>query len=387
MRIALVHNYYQQPGGEDQVFVAETLLLKKHGHYVYNYTIHNDSVSQYSKTALTKNTFWNSDTFEELRTILRQEQIQVMHVHNTFPLLSPSIYYAAKAEGVAVVQTLHNYRLLCPSATLFRADRVCEACVGRAPWPGVIHACYRESHVASSVVAAMLMYHRASHTWEAMVDVYVALTDFMKAKFVQGGLPEAKIVVKPNFLNAVPITPGEIENYALFVGRLSEEKGLSVLISAWRNLGSRIPLKIVGDGPLAMHVEGAVDSTRGIEWLGWQPRDRVLELMRHANMLIFPSLWYEGLPLTILEAFAMGLPVLASNLGSMTSLIEHQRTGLHFEPGDAVALEAQVNWALMHPAELILIRKAARAEFEGKYTAEANYPQLMQIYERALALN
>ena len=267
MRVVLVHNYYQQPGGEDQVFAAEGRLLEARGHHVYRHTVHNDEVSGYNKAALAKATLWNGDSYRELRAIFRRERAEVVHVHNTLPLVSPAVYYAAKAEGVAVVQTLHNYRLLCPAATFLRDGRVCEDCLGRAPWPGVVHACYRDSVAASSVLASMLTYHRARRTWTEMIDVYVALTEFAREKFVEGGLPEAKIVVKPNFLDSHLSTPEEPKAYALFVGRLSKEKGLSVLLSAWRTLGARIPLKIVGDGPLAQEVDRAAREVPGSS--GW----------------------------------------------------------------------------------------------------------------------
>ena len=385
MRIVLVHNYYQQPGGEDEVFAAEGRLLERYGHQVYRHTVHNDEVSHYGKAALAKATIWNSASYEQLRTILRRERAQVVHIHNTLPLISPAAYYAAKAEGVAVVQTLHNYRLLCPAATFRRDGHVCEDCLGKTPWPGVVHACYRDSYAASGVLASMLTYHRARRTWDAAVDVYIALTEFAKEKFVEGGMPEAKIVVKPNFLDSDLSAFGKREDYALFVGRLSEEKGLSVLLSAWRTLGARVPLKIVGDGPLAPEVEKAAKETPGVMWLGRQPREEVLNLMSRAYMLMFPSVWYEGFPMTLVEAFAAGLPVVASRLGSMASIIDHKRTGLHFEPGDPAALAAQVVWALDHPAELEHVRKLARAEFEAKYTAAVNYPQLLGIYEKALS--
>ena len=380
-----MHNYYQQPGGEDQVFAAEGQLLEKHGHHVYRHTVHNDEVSRYGKAALAKATLWNSASYEELRTILRRERAEVVHIHNTLPLVSPAAYYAAKAEGVAVVQTLHNYRLLCPAATFLRDGHVCEDCLGKTPWPGVVHACYRDSVAASGVLASMLTYHRARRTWTEMIDVYVALTEFAREKFVEGGLPEAKIVVKPNFLDSNLAVSEAPKGYALFVGRLSKEKGLSVLLAAWRTLGARIPLKIVGDGPLAQEIEKAAQEVAGVEWLGRQSRERVLELMQNAHMLVFPSIWYEGFPMTLVEAFAAGLPVVTSQLGGMASVVEHKRTGLHFRPGDPAALEAQVEWALDHPAELKGMRRAARAEFSAKYTAEANYPQLMEIYEKALA--
>ena len=384
MKILQVHNYYQQPGGEDQVFAAEGELLGRRGHTVFRFEAHNDDVAQYGRLALAKATVWNDESYERLRALLREHRPQILHVHNTLPLISPAAYYAAKREGVAVVQTLHNYRLLCPAATFFRDGHVCEDCLGKAfPWPAVAHACYRD-RAASSVVASMLAYHRARHTWRDAVDAYIALTPFSKEKFVEGGLPENKIFVKPNFLGADPGAGAGSGGYALFVGRLTEEKGLGTLLDAWTTLGAQMPLKIAGDGPLSPEVSKRAQTTEGVTWLGRQPREEVLALMKSASLLVFPSTWYEGFPVTLVEALAVGLPVVASNVGSMASLIDHERTGLHFRAGDAADLAEKVAWALAHPAQLAHMRKEARAEYLNNYTADQNYQQLMDIYERAL---
>ena len=376
-----MHNHYQQPGGEDQVFAAEGDLLEAHGHRVLRYTVHNDRASGMSKPALAKATVWNGTAYQELRALIRRERPQVAHFHNTFPLISPAGYYAARAEGVPVVQTLHNYRLLCPNALFFREGRACEDCLGKTlPWPGVVHACYRGSRPTSGAVATMLTAHRASGTWTRAVDAYVALTEFARQKFVQGGLPTDKVVVKPNFVGSDPGAGEGAGGYALFVGRLSKEKGVRTLLAAWQRLRGKVPLKVVGDGPVAPEVAKAAEQLRGVEWLGRQPIDRVIALMKDAQSLVFPSVWYEGFPMVIAEAYAVGLPVIASDLGSMSSLIDHGRTGLRFRPGDPQDLAAQVEWASEHPAELERMRRGARAEFEAKYDAGRNYQMLLEIY-------
>jgi glycosyltransferase involved in cell wall biosynthesis len=227
----------------------------------------------------------------------------------------------------------------------------------------------------------MLTIHGALSTWQGTVDMYIALTEFARQKFVQGGLPAEKITIKPNFVSPTPEAGEGRGKYALFVGRLSQEKGVDTLLAAWDNLKGKVPLKIVGDGPLAANVAKAAEKFREVEWLGRQPEDRVLALMKDAQTLLFPSVWYEGFPMVIAEAYAVGLPIIASDLGSMSSLIDHGHTGLHFRPGDPKDLAARVEWASTHPAELKQMRKGARAEFEAKYTAEKNYSRLIEIYE------
>lgn len=385
MRVLFLHNQYQQAGGEDQVFAAESELLEARGHQVLRYTAHNDRVAKMSRRALARTTLWNTEAYRELRELIRKERPHVAHFHNTFPLISPAAYYAARAEGVPVVQTLHNYRLLCLNSLLYREGRVCEECLGSAvPWKGVAHACYREDRKASGAVATMLITHRALGTWRKAVDAYAVFTEFAREKFVQGGLPEKKLMVKPNFVDPDPGMGEGKGGYALFVGRLSQEKGVDTLLAAWERLGEKVPLKIVGDGPLAPRVAEAAGRLKGVAWLGRQPRERVLALMKDAWALIFPSGCYEGFPVVLAEAYAAGLPVIACDLGSMSSLVDHGRTGLHFRPGDPPDLATQVEWASTHPVEMEQMRREARSEFETKYTAERNYEALMGIYQTVL---
>jgi len=387
VRVLLIHNHYQQPGGEDVVFAAEADLLRAAGHHVSTYTRSNDEVralGAWGRLALPARWIWARDSVQALRQIIAREKPDVAHFHNTHFMISPAAYYACRAAGVPVVQTLHNYRLLCPNALFLRGGAVCELCLGRTPpWPGVVYGCYRASRLQTAGVAAMLTFHRWRHTWQEQVDGYIALTDFARQKFIQGGLPAEKIAVKPNFLP----DPGEgqgREPFALFAGRLSAEKGLDVLAAAWEGLD--VPLKIAGDGPLRASLERqtAITCPAIVTLLGQQPHAAVLSLLRQARFLVVPSTYYESLPTTVLEAFACGTPVIAARLGALAEVVADGRTGLHFTPGDAADLAAKVAWAWAHPEEMAALGRNARAEYEARYTPERNYELLMAIYRAAI---
>ncbi len=382
MKILSVHNSYQQPGGEDQVFAQEAELLRAHGHEVLPYQASNDQVDGARGLVLLRNAIWNRDVHQQLRALMQRERPDVVHVHNTFPVISPAVYYAAEQEGIPVVQTLHNYRLLCPAATLFRDGRPCEDCVSRRiPWPGVLHGCYRGSRMATSAAAAMLATHNYWQTWNNTVSAYIALTGFARDKFIHGGLPANKIFVKPNFLQADPGLAEAKGNYALFAGRLTPEKGIGTLLEAWRTLGPELPLQIAGDGPMAREVEKASREMEHVTWLKWLPPAETLQKMKDAAVLILPSTWYEGFPMILAEAFAVGLPVIASNLGSMSSIVDHLRTGLHFTAGNASDLVDKVRWFRAHSAAAASMRAEARLEYQTKYTGNSNYAQMMVIYK------
>jgi glycosyltransferase involved in cell wall biosynthesis len=384
MKLLLVHNYYQQRGGEDVVFEAEARLLEDHGHRVLRYIAGNSGLADLPQVVLGGMAIWNTATYRDLRSLLQSEKPDVVHVHNTLPVISPAAYYAARAARVPVVQTLHNYRLLCPSGILFRDGHVCEACMHRAvPLPSVRYACYRGSRAASAAVATMLVVHRALGTWSRAVDLFLALTEFARGKFIEDGVAADKILVKPNFTPdpGVQTTGGD---YALFVGRLSPEKGIATLLRAWRQVGSRLPLRIIGDGPEAPLVETAARAGPGVEFLGRRDPADVVKAMVGARLLVFPSEWYETFGMTIIEAYAVGVPVLASDLGAMSSLVQHRRTGLHFRPGDSDDLIRQVDWALAHPVEMRAMGRTARQEYEAHYTPERNYELLTQAYRSAI---
>jgi glycosyltransferase involved in cell wall biosynthesis len=389
LRILQVHNAYQQSGGEDAVRSSEDSLLRSAGHVVIHYFRDNNEIAAYGllkKSTLGLRTIWAWDSHREITELLRAERPDVAHFHNTFPLISPAAYYACRAAGVPVVQTLHNYRLLCPAGVLFRCGRVCEECIKHSLWRGVLHACYRSSRGKTSAVALMLTVHRWLGTWMHVVDCYITLTEFSRRKFIEAGLPAEKIAVKPNFVRADPGTCKGAGECAVFVGRLSGEKGLQTLLTAWELLNSRIPLEIVGDGPLRPTLQNEAQRRMmgGVHFRGWMVPDETLAAIKQARFLVFPSECYEGFPVAIAEAFACGVPVIASRLGAMQEIVQDGCTGLHFTPGNADDLAAKVGWAWAHPKEMAAMGRAARAEYEAKYTAERNYQMLMEIYQRVL---
>lgn len=389
MKILIVHNSYQQPGGEDVVFEQERRLLKRAGHNVITYHRSNWEVRAYSglsQVQLALRTIWSTETRKEISQLLKHEKPDLVHVHNTFVMISPSIFAACRQVGVPVVQTLHNYRLYCPAATLFRDGHTCEDCVERSLWQGVAHGCYRDSRMATAGVALMLVVRRQRQTTQD-VDCYIALSGFARSKFVEAGLPEDKVLVKPNFVHPDPGINGNSErNYVLFVGRISGGR-IRLMLAAWARLNKlRIPLVIIGGGPELPQLEKEA-SRRGlteVRFLGQLPRDQTLAAMHRARFLVFPSEWYENFPLTIAESFACGVPVICSRLGAMQEIVEDGRTGLHFTTSDAADLASRVEWAWNHPEGMEVMGKEARREYEDKYTAEKNYPMLMEIYQCAL---
>lgn len=382
MNILMVHNRYQFRGGEDECFEEEIDLLRANNHTLDSYEENNHRLANISALRSAQKTTWSQETFDAVGKKLATNTYDLVHIHNFLPLVSPSVYYAARANRVPVVQTLHNYRLLCPNGLFFRQGKVCEDCLGKnIPWPSVLHGCYKESRLASAAVASMLSTHHLLSTWSNKVDAYIALTEFARNKFVQGGLPSHKIFVKPNFVAANSEIGNGSGNYAIYVGRLSVEKGIDVLINAWEKPSTNLPLKIVGDGPLANDVLKAAQENPKIEWLGRKSKEEVYSLIGEAKFLIFPSKWYETFGRVAIEAFSKGTPVIASKHGAIEEIVEHKRTGLHFKPGDSKDLASQVAWAQSHEQELTQMRQEARIEFEAKYTAKANYQKLMAIYE------
>jgi exopolysaccharide biosynthesis WecB/TagA/CpsF family protein len=389
MKILLAHNSYQQAGGEDAVVAAEAALLAERGHQVITYRRSNEELNGdglIGQALVGLRTTWSSRSHREIAQLLKREKPDVAHFHNTFPLISPAAYYACEEIGVPVVQTLHNYRLLCPGANFLRDGQVCEACLQQPlAWTGIAHGCYRGSRGATAAVAAMQTAHRGMRTWQTKVNVYIALSEFARRKFIEGGLPGNRIVVKPNFVKGdfrQKTGPGK---YALFVGRLSEEKGVLVLLSAWRKMRAAIPLRIVGDGPLLERLsrEAKESPLPWVELTGRQTPEEVRSSLLGASVLISPSICYENFPLAIAESFASAVPVIGSRLGSIAEIVQDGITGLHFEAGNAADLAAKVEWAWNHPEELVRMGSAARARYEANYTVARNYEVLMDTYHRA----
>lgn len=385
MKVLQVHNFYQQAGGEDQVVAAEHALLSSHGHTVLQYTVHNDAVTQIPPASVAVKTIWNSETYRNIQRLVQNERVDLLHVHNTLPLVSPSVYSAAAAQNVPVIQTLHNYRFLCPAATLYREGQICELCLPKTiKLPAMEHRCYRNSFAASAAVSGMLAVHGFRGTYQRKVQTYIALTEFARAKFCEGGLPPKRITVKPNFIAADPGIGQGSGGYALFAGRLTEEKGLAILLDAWSQNPQAPMLKIAGDGPLQSYVREKSATLLNVEYLGPCNHSRVLELLKDALFLAFPSRWYEGMPMVILESMACGTPVVAFSLGSMRDLVLENQNGIALPPQDPLALSGFLqNW-VQFASVLTALRRAARAHFEAHFTAEKNYGLLLNIYQQAL---
>jgi glycosyltransferase involved in cell wall biosynthesis len=379
MKILVAHNAYQHRGGEDTVVEAEVALLRDYGHEVELYRQHNDAIKQMPRAAAAVSTIWSRRSAGEVDRLCESFQPDVIHVHNTFPLISPSLYWTAARRKVPVVQTLHNFRLLCPQAIFLRDGKVCEDCVGKLPWRSVTRKCYRDSALQSAVVTGMLAAHRAIGTYRERVTRYIALNAFARDKYIEGGLPSDLIRIKPNFVPSTAAPDCTLRRGGLYVGRLSSEKGLEVLADAVRRL--RQPdLDVIGSGPLAPLARDVL----GDRCLGYRPLDDIMARMHAAQFLVVPSICYENSPRTIVEAFACGLPVIASRLGALIDIVKDGVTGLLFNPGDAADLADKIAWARSHPEQMLRMGRAARAEYEANYTPQHNYKLLMDIYDDAI---
>jgi glycosyltransferase involved in cell wall biosynthesis len=395
MKVLMAHNYYQSssPSGEDGVFKNEIELLRNNGVNVVTYKKHNDKINDYGlggKLLLPFNNIWSTRTYREIKEVIRKEKPDIAHFHNIFYLISPSAYYACREAGVPVVQTLHNFRFFCINGLLMRNGQVCEECIGKSPWKGVKYGCYRDSQIYSFPIGLADAIHRSFGTWKNKIDAFIALTEFGKKKFIECGLPQEKLFVKPNFLPNPPAANYSHKGYAAFIGRISIEKGINSLINAFNMLRlnsiNQLSLKIIGDGPLKDNYEDIVQTGKinNIEFTGRKGFDEAMELLRNAQFMVMSSIWYEGFPMVIREAFACGKPVIASRLGAMAELVEDGKTGLLFDPGNPVDLAAKMKWMIEHEAECIEMGKNARKVFEEKYTAERNFQILMNIYKEVL---
>jgi len=391
--ILMIHNYYQShaPSGEDGVFREDEELLRAKGHKITLYTRHSDEINEFSllrKMSLLWQITWSRESYKAIEELIRHEKPDIAHICNTFPLVSPSVYFACRKYQIPIVQTIQNYRLFCSAGIFFRGNGICEECLGYGQIRAIKYGCYRNSRLQTLPLVCMHQVHRSLGTWIRYVDIYIAATEFSRRKLIEAGLPAERIAVKPNFFLVLPEPSYEHENYAVFFGRLSVEKGVRTLLTAWKKLAD-IPLKIAGDGALRKEVESATRNKDGsrIEFLGYRSHEECLELLRLAKFMVMPSEWYECFPMTIREAFACGKPVVASQRGAMAEIIEDGKTGLLFEPGNPDDLAEKVRWLVEHEQTAVQMGKAARAEFETKYTAEKNYEVLMNIYEMAMRLH
>jgi glycosyltransferase involved in cell wall biosynthesis len=390
VRILLVYNSYQEPGGEDVVFGKEGNLLRQAGHEVSEYRRDNGEIKAYSavrRLGLIGRSVWAADSHRDFSALLRRNRPEIVHVHNTFPLISPSIFWACRKAEVPVVHTLHNYRLLCPQANFFRGGKPCEDCITGHYWRGVVHGCYRNSRVETAPVALMLTVHHANKTWTRMVDRYITPSTFARNQFVKAGFPACQVTVKPNFVDPDPGPRTGDGSYALFIGRVSPEKGADTLLKAWRQLPKTHVLRIVGDGPSRQRLESEakIDGLLNVEFMGRLPHDQAIEAIKGARFVVFPSELYETFGLGIAEAFACGVPAVASRLGAMQEIVQEGQTGFLFQPGDSDDLARTVARAWGQPEQMRRLGVQARSEYEIKYTAAVNYRQLFEIYQQVIA--
>jgi len=390
IRVLQVHNRYAPGwGGEDTVVEQEARLLKEQGHTVEQFQVSSASLkkqSAFRQILSVPAMLWSYDCYKKIREVIRRFAPDVVHVHNTFPLLSPSVFWAARRAGVPTVLTLHNFRHTCANAVLLRDDRPCEDCVGRFPWSALRYRCYANSTARTAVVAAMNTLHRMLGTYTQKIDVLIALNDFNRQIFVRSGLPDAKLRVKPNFVPTQTLRNTPRLADVLFVGSLSRHKGLHLLLEAWRRTAPRsYQLLIVGDGPEREQLMAQFADVPGVKWCGHLTHSEVLDRMASSRILVLPTLAYENCPMVILEAFSVATPVIVPNHGSLRSFVRHRQEGLIFRAGDPDALTEALREAI-HATEAVWrgwSQQAQRAHARD-YSEAVNYESLLSIYQNII---
>lgn len=385
LKVLIAHNSYQWAGGEDFVVDQETRLLESHGHKVFHLRATNKSIEEMSKAQLLKSVFWNDQSYRQVQDIIHSQQIDLIHIHNYFPLLSPSVFRAAELAGAAVVHTAHNYRLLCLNGLLFRDGQNCQDCVTAGNFlPGVIHRCYRASLSASALAALSLGFHDQYGTIKNSLDRLIAVSDLAAEKLQSSGVDPQLVQVKSNFLFADPGEGHGQGNFALFAGRLSVEKGIDVIQRCWRS-GLKVPLTIAGDGPLKSEVVSLATENNSVNFTGWLSEQELLATLRQATVLIFPSHWYEaGTPIVVIQALASGTPVLMSDICAGAEIITKNGAGCTFQNNNADDLANVLRKLFENKSTLTDMRQRARALYLSEFSSNSNYGKLMSIYQEAI---
>ena len=388
MRVLMLHNRYQIAGGEDVSTETQVELLRSAGHEVVLVEESNDRIETLGPIRTATRTLWSRESYHRIEEILKGEQFDVMHVQNFFPLLSPSVYYAANRHDLPVVQSLRNFRLLCPEGSLHRDGRTCTDCVGRrVAWPGLQHACYRGSRAGTSVVAAMSSVHRVTGTWRNRVALYVTPSQFAADMYIGAGWSPRLFEVIPNYVHPDPgVGPGT-GGYALAVGRLESAKGTDVLLDAWRREDLKYPLKFAGDGPMRPLVETAAAESPYIEYLGVVPSDQVSALMGEATFVVVPSTSTETFGRVAAEAMAKGTPAVVSDLGGLREIVDDGLNGWRVPPGDAGALGIRARWMIEHPLEVDEMRRASRASFLDRFSGTRALDRWLSAYRKVSGAN
>ena len=384
MRILVAHNSHKIAGGEQRVFDTETAQLEEAGHEVIRFNPHNDEVDDLNRLTLAAKTIWNQASASQLAALIQRHRPDIAHFHNIVPLLSPSVFTTAKRLHVPIVWTLHNYRLVCPGMLMLRNGKPCSLCVKRRlKTPAIVHKCYRNSRTATTVVTAMQGIHQAVGTWDH-IDRFITPSEFARRKFIEGGLPANKIITKCNFVPGDPEVGRGDGNFFLCVGRLSEEKGILSLIEAWQRYSINEKLLIAGEGPAEDGLRNASQTDPNIEFVGRQSPFEVRQLMSLAKATIVPSVWYETFGLVAAESFAVGTPVIASDIGALSELIRPGRNGFLFEPGNSAAIAQKINKFLTSDNDEL--RLNARVSYEEQYTEKHSLRGLLNIYQEVTGI-
>jgi glycosyltransferase involved in cell wall biosynthesis len=394
LRIVVVHNYYgsSAPSGENNAVDTEVGMLRRAGHDVHTFTRKSDEIRDEGWRGLFHGGLtvtWNVVEVFRFRKFLRAIKPDIVHVHNTFPLISPAIFWVIR-EFAASVLTLHNYRLFCASALLLRDGAVCTRCLDEfSVRPALRYGCYRNSRLATLPLAQSIALHRAIGTWQSRVDAYIAVTAFQRDRMIAAGLPAGRLHVKPNFFSGSPVVvPWQRRSdIALFVGRLTPEKGVEYLIRGWLEMGvTAPPLRVIGEGPLRASLE-QLSKSRGptnVEFLGAVSPEIAIREVSLAKLLIVPSIWFEGFPIVLQDAFAAGTPSAVSNIGSLPTIVQDGMNGLVFEARSPKAIAELLGRVWGDQALLTRLSAGARSSYEASYTEDINYRRLMDIYSTAM---
>lgn len=377
--VLIVHNYYQIPGGEDTVVANEKKMLEDHGHKVILYTRNNSELkemSKFQKLKLPFTTIFNPRTYKDIKRIIRKENIDVVHVHNTLNLISPAVYYAARSMRIPVVQTVHNFRFVCPGATFYRDGHICEDCVRNGLKTAVKYGCYRKSKLQTLACVVTLKFHSLTNIYHKIN--YICLTDFTKQK-LESFTKEAKVFIKPNFVYDIGLKDA-YDYYYLFVGRVEEIKGINILIDAFKNMPDK-KLKIAGQGDLDDLIKNKVikEHLNNIELLGYQNRESVNRLLKNAKALIMCSQWYETFGMVIAEAYSCGTPVIVGNIGNIKELVLPGKTGELFCYNSYEKLIEAIK--IFEKNDYHTYSLNAYDFFKNRLNAELNYMQLIKIYK------
>lgn len=367
-------------------------MLERYGNVVLTFTRQSDDIAAHAirgTLGAAATMPWNPIAARQIGAIIREKKPDVVHAHNTFPLLSPSIFHAVGRRAARVL-TLHNYRLFCPAAIPMRGGSICTKCLDKkSPLSSLMHGCYRNSRLATLPLAVSIGLHRLLDTWAKEVDAFIVLSEFQRELMVQAGLQREKVHVKPNFYPGEPsvLDWRERKPYVAFCGRLSAEKGVVNLLRAWQDWGHDAPeLRLIGDGDLRPDLERMAASLP-VKFLGQLSPEGAQSQVANARLLILPSEWFEGFPMVVREAFAFGTPAAVSNIGPLPSIVKHGRSGIVFQPANPQSLLHKVRAAWEMPGLLEQLGQGAREEFEGKYTEAVNYAALMQIYRQAIEVS